>query len=764
MDSLKGLTMAEVEQRRKQGLINRTTKKYTKTKGRIIFENVLSYFNIIMTLIFVLILFTGSYENALFIGVVVSNAFMGIVQELRAKRVVDSLSILTAFKAVVIRDGKKEEIPVDDIVKDDIILIKTGDQISVDAEVISSEGLEVDESLLTGESEPVLKNAGDRLMSGSFAASGSAVAIADNVGESSYAAKLTREAKKNKRANSEILNTINNIIRVMSYIILPLGILLFFSQYTRGAGNYNEAVIGTGGALTGMIPSGLVLISTITLALGVFRCAGHNVLINEPPAVEVLARVNTLCIDKTGTLTDGSLEAQKIITLSHEPEAEIIEILREFPSSFEDKNATAGAIIEKYGSSDKYKIISKVPFSSARKWSSITFEDKGTYVMGAPEMILKGKTNEAHEFAKEGFRVILLAHCKGLIENNSIPDNIRGLAFILISDRIREDAKQVLEHFKKYDVSVKIISGDNPVTVSNIAGRLEIEDADKYIDMSEFSDDDERIYNAASEYKIFGRVSPRQKKNIIAALKKQGNTVAMTGDGVNDVLAMRESDCSIAMAAGSGAARGVAKIVMLNSDFAPLVDVVYEGRRVINNLEKVSSLYLVKTIFSVLLTIYFIITGFKYVLDPVHLTLIGSISVGIPSFFLALEKNVHRIKEGFKKRMINNAIPGGVLISLNCIMLSLLNYSGIISGEVMTMQAVLQTGFISLVVLYCVSRPINLFRGAVVWSMFIIFIAAILIFKDILGLVWLDLMNMLVFAIFAVFYGIIILKFTKHTG
>lgn len=756
-----GLSAAEVELRKRQGLVNRTRKSFTKTKGRILIDNIFTYFNILTVGIFLLIIFTGSFKNTLFIGVVFSNAFMGILQELKAKQVVDSLSILTATKATVLREGKKEKIPVDEIVQDDVLLLKTGDQISVDAAVLSAEGMEVDESLLTGESEPVIKNCSDKLMSGSFVVAGSAVARAEKVGEKSYAAQLTKEAKKHKRAYSEILDTINKIIRYMSFVILPIGVALFVSQFFRGGIGWKEAVIGTSGAVIGMIPSGLVLISTVTLALGVLRCAQHKALINEPPAVEVLARVNMLCIDKTGTLTDGSLEVEGIVPLE-ESEEKAVARLRSLVSAFSDKNATASAIIEKYGEAGDQRVLSKVPFSSTRKWSGVTFAD-GAYILGAPEMILRREERpEYNQYAKKGYRVLLLARCGGLSEQG-ITGAVTPSAFVLLTDRIREDAREVLQHFRQQEVQVKIISGDNPVTVSNVAARLGLEHAERYVDMSTMAEDGPEIRLAAKNYTIFGRVSPRQKKNIVLALKQQGNTVAMTGDGVNDVLAMREADCGIAMAQGSDAARGIAKIVMMDSDFAPLVKVVAEGRRVVNNLERVSSLYLVKTIFSALLSVFFIFTGLQYPLEPLHLTLIGSVAVGMPSFFLALEKNTQRIREGFQSRILKNAIPGGLVIACSVMLLTILQHFGIITEAAMTTHAVWQTGIISLVVLYCISRPLNWFRGTLIVSMLVLFVGGAIVFSGLLGLSLPAPREIAGFVFFAVVTGILTVVTTNST-
>ncbi len=726
-----GLTRQQVEKRIKSGLINKSPGRYTKSTQRIIFDNVFTYFNILTVSVFVIVMLTGLWENGLFIGVVFSNAFTGIVQELKAKKLIDKLAIVTAAESTLIRDGEKITIKSDEIVKDDVIIIDTGTQMSVDGEVLSSSGLEMDESLLTGESKPVRKKEGDMLFSGSFVSSGSAVVKAVNVGGDSYASRLAAETKKPKKANSEIIKAIKKIIRWMSYIIVPVGIVLFISQYYYGGVECGEAVIGAAGAVIGMIPSGLVLISTITLALGVYRCARHNALVQEAAAIEVLARVDTLCIDKTGTLTDGGMELYKIIPANGETK-QIKKIFSELFSSFEYKNATAEAVLASLGVSNEYKVVSQTPFSSQRKWCAAEFEGKGSYVAGAPEFVMKS-TEGCEKYLRQGYRVIVLAHsCEPLKEN--LPDGLTPVAYAVLADRIKPDAAEVLRRFAENDVDVKIISGDNPITVSSIAQRLNLPGAEKYVDMSQYGEDDTEIDEIAGKYQIFGRVSPRQKKNLVSALKKSGKTVAMTGDGVNDVLALREADCSVAMANGSDAAKGVAKIVLVNSDFSPLIDVVGEGRRVVNNLELVSSLYLTKTIFSLILSLFFIFWKEKYPLDPIFLTLIGSVAAGIPSFFLAMENNTARIKKGFQKRMYTNALPGSIVISLIIIGLSVAKHFGVISEATYILQSVWITGFVSLTVLYGVSKPLNRFRSAVVLSMWILFVAALALFGGFMGL------------------------------
>lgn len=738
MNNIKGLSSSQAEERIRRGEVNKVRKTYTKTTGRIIFENVFSYFNIIMTAFFILIISTGNWKNALFIGVVVSNAFMGILQEIKAKRTIDRLCVLTADSVTVLRDGKPVQIPSAEVVKDDVILVKTGDQLCVDAKVIFSDGLEVDESLLTGESEPVFKSAGDILYSGSFAVAGNGAATAEKVGENSYSARLTAEAKQDKRVYSEILDSINKIIRYMSYILLPLSIILFFTQ--RSSLPFDEAVVSTAGAIIGMIPSGLVLISTVTLALGVIRLSMLGALINEPPAIEAVSRINVLCIDKTGTLTDGSITLETMTEVDSSVDSR--KLISAVVCAFGEKNATAEAVIKSFGECFDYKCTDKIPFSSSRKYCGAEFEGVGKFLFGAPEILCKHHEFDYTVYTKKGRRVLMLGRCDDLKIGKAVP-----VAYAVFGDNLRGDAKEILEYFAENDVEVKVISGDNPVSVSSIAARLNLKNADKYIDMSFCSD--EKIYDAAAEYTVFGRVTPKQKQLLVKALKQHGNTVAMTGDGVNDVLAMRESDCGIAMASGSAAAKGIAKIVLLNSDFSPMPNIVAEGRRVVNNLGRVSSLYLVKTIFSLVLSIFFIITGGLYPLLPLHLTLIGSLSVGTPSFFLALEKNTSRIKDGFAKRIITNALPGGLVISACIIALYFMNASGFISTDSYILLSVWCAGFISIGVLLDISRPVNLFRGTITALMAIGFVLGLIIFGDFMSLAVPGEKDFIIFAVMA---------------
>ncbi len=748
-----GLTSGQVEETRRRGEVNRLPKRFSKPVKKIIFDNIVNYFNILTVVIFIITATTGSFENALFIGVVFSNAFMGILQEIRAKRTVDKLSILTAATAEVIRDGMRRTIGIEEIVKGDYIIFSAGQQISVDAKVISSDNLEVNESLITGESDAVYKRAGDNLLSGSFVVAGEAIAEATAVGMKSYASSLTAKAKTHKRVHSEIASGIDKILKYMSIIIVPIGVFLFCAHYLKGV-VLTENIIASAGAIIGMIPSGLVLITTITMAVGVIRSARHRVIVNEPPAIESLARVDTLCLDKTGTLTDGSFKLEKTVPLSGFDISEIGTALAAICGAFENKNASLTAIEDSFGTRNVH-ITAKLPFSSERKMSSITVDGEGTYILGAPEVVFKDFDIDHISYAQEGYRVLALSFCR---ENEEIHI---PMALILIADNIRDSAKETLRYFASYGVDIKLISGDNPVTVSNIAQRLSLAGYEKYIDMSQFSDDDERIYDIATEYTVFGRVSPNQKQHIVKALQNHGKTVAMTGDGVNDVLALQQSDCGVAMASGSDAAKGVAKLVMVDCDFSSLPHVIAEGRTVINNLENVSSLYLVKTMFSAALSFFYIFFPGKYPIAPVHLTLIGAVSVGIPSFLLALEKNTKLITNGFLKRAFKKSIPGALLITVNVIAFAFMHLFGKITEPQLELYSVWLTGIISIAVLFGIARPINLFRGAVASVMAFAYFLGFVILRPFMEIIMPSPADLIVLFVLSVLYFTVIFYFTK---
>ena len=635
---IKGLTSSEVEKLKSQGLVNYKTDVKTKTSGQIFMTNFFTLFNFLNLGLAAAIFFVGSYKNLLFLGVVICNTLISTIQEIRSKRTVDKLSLLNEPTSIVIRDGKEIKIDIYDMVLGEVTKLGPGNQISTDSKVLSGEIL-VNESLITGESEPETKNAGDELLSGSFVVSGHCYAETIHVGADNYTAKISAEAKYIKKVNSEIMNFINRIIKYISIAIVPIGILLFIHQLGLDGNTFESAVVNAVAALIGMIPEGLVLLTSTVLAISVIRLSKYKVLVQELYCIETLARVDTICLDKTGTLTKGEMEVSKIVPLEMTNMSDITDALGLMSYHMENDNQTMEAISKKYSRQNDYEVKEIVPFSSQTKWSGISFENE-SYILGAPEIVLKNITSikkELETYTTDN-RVVLLAKSKTKL-NKRLPSDIVPMALILINDKIRPDARATLEYFKAQDVDIKLISGDNPQTVAGVAKKVGLENI-KYIDMSST---DIPIEKLAEEYNVFGRVKPDQKKAIILALKSKGHTVAMTGDGVNDVLALKEADCSVAMNSGSDAARNVSQLVLLDSNFASMPKVVAEGRRSINNIQRSSSLFLCKTTYATLLAVIFLFLDRAYPFIPIQLTLTSMVTIGIPSFILALEPNNERI-------------------------------------------------------------------------------------------------------------------------
>lgn len=725
MNSQNGLTSAQVAERIAGGQVNGTEEIRTKSIGKILLQNLITPFNLLNAALAALVLSVGSYKNALFLGVIFLNTLIGTVQEIRAKRLIDKLKLVTAPKAAVRRDGKEHAIAVSELVLDDLMLLHSGQQVCADAVVLSG-SCEVNESLITGEADPILKQPGDPLLSGSFLVSGHCEAQAEHVGKENFAAQMTGDAKYLKHPDSELMRCINGIIKTIGFVLIPVGIALFTKQILAAGDGYAGAIVSTVAALVGMIPEGLVLLTSVVLAVSVIRLARRQALVQELYSIEMLARVDTLCLDKTGTITEGSMQVDEVLPLTGE---DWRYQLATAVSALQEQNATADALGAYCGDAPARTLVSTVPFSSARKWSGAAFTD-GTVVFGAGEFVLgdgfEAIRPQAEAAAERGQRVLVLATSPEPLTEQSLPSNLTPIALLFLSDRIRENAKATLAYFAEQGVDLKIISGDNALTVSRIAARAGLADAANYVDATTLADE-AAVIQAAKRYSVFGRVTPQQKLQLVRALKADGHTVAMTGDGVNDVLALRESDCSIAMAQGSDAARTVSQIVLLDSDFASMPHIVAEGRRSINNLQRSASLFLVKTFFSAIIAVFFVFLPFEYPFQPIQFTLISALTIGAPSFILALEPNRERIQGRFLTNIIMRALPGSLTMVVNIVTLLIMAPLLSFSSEQISTLAVLVTGFTGLLILVRVCLPFTPVHTALCIAMSAGFVLAYLV-------------------------------------
>ncbi len=714
-DSNVGLTSEQVQDRAERGYINTKKQSNTKSIKRIIFTNVFTFFNILMLAIAGCLLAVGAFKDIFFMVIVTANVVIGIFQEIRAKLTIDKLSILSSPTVNVIREGNSQEISTEDLVLDDIILLETGKQICSDSIVIEG-SIEVNESLLTGESDAIQKKPGDMLYSGSYVVSGTCKSRVDAVGEDNYIEKLTNEAKLYNKPKSELLISLNLIVRFMAVIIIPIGAILFCMQFEGLLGDMmlKDSIRKTAGALIGMIPSGLYLLTSIALAVGVMKLAQNNVLVQELYCIEMLARVDCLCLDKTGTITDGTMTVKNVIDYQGVAGLSTKNIVSAMLNATNDQNMTAVALQQKFGLAKRIKSNEVMPFNSQRKYSAVTFDKIGTFVMGAPEFVLAKEnygqiSQDVIEGAKLGLRVLLIAYTKNPIKGNSVDTKtLEPVSLIYIEDTIRADAIQTIKYFKDSGVEVKVISGDNPMTVSKVSERAGIENASEYISLDGLSDLE--VMRAATKYTVFGRVSPAQKKLIVTTLKENGKTVAMTGDGVNDILALKEADCSISVASGSEAARNVSHLVLLDNNFGSMPKVVAEGRRVINNVAKVSKLFLTKTIFSLLLALYAINSGGNYPISTNQLFLIDMFCIGIPSFVLVLEPCNVKSNGKFLMNIIKGALPGAIVILFNAIIvLAMSSTLNLNSRDTSTLIVIIAT-FTCLIVLFQTCKPFNLIK------------------------------------------------------
>jgi cation-transporting P-type ATPase E len=658
-----GLTSAQVAELRSRGLANAGGERTSRSVAEILRANILTRFNFILGVLLAVILVAGQPQDALFGIVLVTNALIGIAQELRAKRTLDRLAVLTAPRVRVIRDGAPQDVAVADLVAGDLVDLRAGDQLVADGVVRASTSLEADESLLTGESEPVGKRAGDRLLSGSFVVAGSGGYQATGVGADAYARKLAAQARRFAPVRSELVDGINRILRYVTWAIGPVAVLLVISQL-HGHRTLREAAVGTVAALVGMVPQGLVLLTSVAFGVAAVTLARRRVLVQQLPAVEGLARVDVVCLDKTGTLTDGTIAFDSLIRLDgHAPAGAALGAL----ADDENRNATLAAVGQEFPPPEGWSRQAAVPFSSARKWSAASFSGQGTWVLGAPEMVLPGgqqeQLSQAAGLAASGRRVLVLAHAAGPLDGESLPQGLRAAAFVLLAERLRSDAAESIAYFAAQGVALKVISGDSPLTVSAVAARAGLPDAGRPVDARDLPEDPRALGRLLEERSVFGRVSPQQKQAMVTALQARGHTVAMTGDGVNDVLALKLADIGIAMGSGAPATRAVAELVLLDSRFATLPGVVAEGRRVTANIERVANLFITKTVWATLLAVAVGVTLLPYPFLPRHLTIIDTLAIGIPSFFLALAPNTRRYLPGFTGRVLRFAIPAGSIVA-----------------------------------------------------------------------------------------------------
>ena len=801
-----GLTDEQVNERIEQGKVNADENPNTRTYKQIVRENTLTFFNFLNLVLLVLVLLVGSYKNAFFVCIIIINTLIGIAQEIRAKKTIDKLAILTAKKSIVIREGKKWTVPTEELVLDDLVCLKTGDQVPADAKVLEG-SVEVNESLLTGESDNLPKNVGDELFSGSFVTAGEACCQIIHVGKDNYAAQITSEAKEFKRHNSELKNSLNAILKVISIIIVPLGALLFYKQYYIVGNTFKASVVSMVAGVLGMIPEGLVLLTSVALTLGALVLANKKTLVQELYCIETLARVDTLCLDKTGTITEGTMcvervepwsesllrnltedkeepdeggviQEQKIQPENAETQSpdtglqtetdqaetidetaalqdihEIEDMMGNLMYVLKDQNATIDALRKRFPTKTSMTPEHIIPFSSDRKYSGAVFEDRGTYLMGAAQFLFPEGREEildvCQRYAQEGLRVLTLAHSSQMAEGTELPADLEPVALLLLTDVIREEAPDTLKFFDSQEVDLKVISGDDPVTVSAIAKRAGLKNAESYVDATTL-ETEEDLEEAVSKYSVFGRVTPQQKKEMVQALQKQGHTVAMTGDGVNDVLALKEADCSIAMAQGSDAAKNIANVVLLDSNFASMPHIVNQGRRVVNNIRTAASMFLIKTMFSVMLSLLTIFFGNTYPFEPIQMSLISACAVGIPTFLLAQENNYDKIDHTFLRHVFLNAFPAAITIS-SCVFAIMLVCQNVYHSNAMLSTAcVLVTGWNYMAALKTVYAPLNTYRKVIIYGMQFIFFAAAVIFQKLLALGSLD-------------FGLIILVFILMT-
>ena len=751
----KGLTSQQVQEHRLHGWTNKAVEPPSKTTKEIVHENVFTYFNLIFVVLAVLLCLVGSFRDLTFLPVIIANTLIGIIQEIRAKQVLDKLTMLNAPRASVVRDGKRTVINAEDLVVDDIVIFKAGDQVCADAEVSAGE-VQVNESLLTGEADEITKRKGDKLMSGSFIVSGQCHARLDKVGEDSYISKLTLQAKAmQSKEQSEMIRSLDKLVKCVGVAIIPIGIVLFSQAFFIQHDGFRESVTSMIAAVIGMIPEGLYLLASVALAVSSIRLAQKKVLLHDMKCIETLARVDVLCVDKTGTITENTMKVQKLIKTDEYDEKEkggLSLLVGDFAAAMTNDNITMAALKEYFTKASGKKVLSKTGFSSATKYSSVTFED-GAYVLGAPEFVLKEKYDyyeeEIKEYASTGSRVLAFGIYDGEVDGKPLTHGILPFGFVLLANPIREAAKETFEYFAEQGVEVKVISGDNPVTVSNVAKQAGIKNADRYVDASEF-EDEQSMRKALLNNTVFGRVTPSQKRKFVRILKEAGHTVAMTGDGVNDVLALKDADCSIAMASGSDAAAQASQLVLLESDFSCMPEVVLEGRRVVNNIQRSASLFLVKNIFSFLLSVASVVFMFTYPLEPSQVSLISMFTIGVPAFFLALEPNKNMIKGHFLTNVLLKALPAALTDALAVAALVIFGRTFDVSSTDISTAATMLLAIVGFMILYKISAPMNKIRFSIVSGCIAGLLFCSIFLKDLFAITSMTKECIMLFVVFAI--------------
>lgn len=754
-DHQTGLTAQQVQEHRMHGWTNQPVDPPSKTTKEIIQENVFTYFNLIFLVLAVLLCLVGSFRDLTFLPVIVLNTLIGIIQETRAKKVLDNLTMLNAPHAMVIRDGKKSQINAEDLVVDDIVIFEAGNQVCADAEVCAGE-VQVNESLLTGESDEITKRKGDQLMSGSFIVSGQCHARLDKVGADSYISRLTLEAKAMQNTEqSEMIRSLDKLVKWVGVAIIPIGIILFIQAFVFQGEGFRSSVTSMIAAVIGMIPEGLYLLASVALAVSSIRLAQKKVLLHDMKCIETLARVNVLCVDKTGTITENTMEVQDVIPTKEYEEGELrplSELLGDFTAAQSSDNITMEAMKRYFKIASGKKAVAKTGFSSASKYSSVTFEE-ASYVLGAPEFVLKEQYENYEEtisaHASKGARVLVFGTAKEEPDGKPLKEAVTPLAYVLLANPIRQEAKETFTYFAEQGVEVKVISGDNPLTVSEVAKEAGIAGAERYVDASTLHTEEE-MRAAVLNNAVFGRVTPNQKRKFVQILKEEGKTVAMTGDGVNDVLALKDADCSIAMASGSDAAAQASQLVLLESDFSCMPEVVLEGRRVVNNIQRSASLFLVKNIFSFLLSLVSFVFMFTYPLEPSQISLISMFTIGVPAFFLALEPNKNIIKGHFLTNVFLKALPAALTDVLAVGALVIFGRTfGVSSADIST-AATMLLSIVGFMILYTISAPMNVLRSVILGGCIVGLLFCSIFLNDLFAITGMTTKCVMLFVVFAI--------------